>query len=197
MPRRPTSCAGRRRTTLPRSPAPPEAVRIATYDENSDGPPSALVVAPIAITKAVVEMRPVKALAPWGPEGPPLNGAWSAIAARHLDEARVDASSRALMRAKHPMDWSLGTPRELTDAQFDAMVRSFEQSMAEDAAHDEFVLHARIHEWFASWPGWDWPRLNAEVYKSLFRTPQSDPWLGLMPARAFTGIDADGLVPSR
>jgi hypothetical protein len=69
--------------------------------------------------------------------------------------------------------------------------------MAEDAAHDEFVLHARIHEWFASWPGWDWPRLNAEVYKRLFRTPQSDPWLGLMPARAFTGIDADGLVPSR
>jgi hypothetical protein len=145
----------------------------------------------------VIEIRPVKALTPWGPEGPPLNGAWTAIAARHLDDARVDASSRALMRAKHPMDWSLGTPRELTDAQFDAMVQSFEQSMAEDAAHDELVLHARIHEWFERWPGWDWPRLNAEVYERLFRTPQSDPWLGLMPARAFTGIDADGLVPSR
>jgi hypothetical protein len=95
------------------------------------------------------------------------------------------------------MDWSDAKPRELTGEEFEAVVQSFERSMGEDAAHDEFVLHARIHEWIANTPGMDWTRLNTMVYGTLFLTPRSDPWLGLMPARAFTAIDADGLVPGR
>jgi hypothetical protein len=94
------------------------------------------------------------------------------------------------------MDWSDARPRDLTGEQFDALVQSFERSMSEDAAHDEFVLHARIHEWIANAPGIDWSRLNTMVYGALFLTPRSDPWLGLMPARAFTAIEADGLVPA-
>jgi hypothetical protein len=177
--------------------APPGAVRFAAYDTSGNGPPSALVAAPMAASKAVVEIRPVRALVPWSAGPEPSTEAWAAIGARHLDDARVDASSRALMRAKHPMNWSDARPRELTTEEFGAVVRSFERSMAEDAAHDEFVLHARIHEWIANAPGMDWARLNTMVYAALFLTPKSDPWLGLMPARAFTAIDADGLVPAR
>jgi len=60
---------------------------------------------------------------------------------------------------------------------------------------NEYVLHSTIHEWFANQTA---PRnldeLNARVYAQLFLTPDSDPWLGLVPADTFTGLEANGLV---
>jgi hypothetical protein len=32
------------------------------------------------------------------------------------------------------------------------------------------------------------------VCREIFRTPGSDPWLGLVPPGAFTGIEDDGVV---
>jgi hypothetical protein len=32
------------------------------------------------------------------------------------------------------------------------------------------------------------------VYAELFLTPKSDPWLGLVPPGAFSGIENDGVV---
>jgi hypothetical protein len=37
-------------------------------------------------------------------------------------------------------------------------------------------------------------QLNAKVYAELFLTPDSDPWLGLVPRDTFTALEDDGLV---
>ena len=34
---------------------------------------------------------------------------------------------------------------------------------------------------------------NERVYGELFLTPSSDPWIGLVPADVFTGIEREGL----
>jgi hypothetical protein len=60
---------------------------------------------------------------------------------------------------------------------------------------NEYALHSKIHDWFASGTApKDLDRLNSKIYAELFLTPDSDPWLGLVPADTFTGLDNNGLV---
>jgi hypothetical protein len=61
------------------------------------------------------------------------------------------------------------------------------------AVRNEYLLHAKIHQWLSSAPA-EAHQLNAKVYAGLFLTPDSDPWLGLVPRDTFTGLENDGLV---
>jgi hypothetical protein len=159
--------------------------------------PPALAAVPAAMAKAVVEMPMVRAIAlPTGDfaELPPDQRPWPAIAARHAEDARLDARSIALMREKRPMDWSGGVPRPLDEAAFSALVARFERTMAEDTVRNEYLFHARILGWLARRPEIPLAELNRRVYAELFLTPKDDPWLGLVPPQAYTGIADDGVV---
>jgi hypothetical protein len=88
--------------------------------------------------------------------------------------------------------------RPLTDEEVDALVKGFESSMAADTAKNELVHHAVIHRWLGEAARTrsgddDFAKLNARVYAELFKTPASDPWLGLVPPSVFTGIQDDGI----
>jgi hypothetical protein len=74
------------------------------------------------------------------------------------------------------------------------MLENFASSAANDAVKNEYQLHRQIHEWFVagSAPG-DFDALNERVYAELFLTPSSDPWLGLAPPDAYTGLVGGGL----
>ena len=55
-------------------------------------------------------------------------------------------------------------------------------------------MHQTIHQWFAvANPPADFAPLNERVYAQLFLAPRSDPWLGLAPTNAWSGLDDDGL----
>jgi hypothetical protein len=153
----------------------------------------AAVAMPIAISKAFVE-RPLVGKLPGQPTPPADSVDWGAVAAHHLDESRLDPRAIAVLRSKHPMNWSSGTPTELDDAGFAQLVSSFERTMAQDALRNELVLHAQIRAWLQAQPTMTLDELNARVYREIFLTPATDPWLGLAPPGAFTGIDDDGLV---
>jgi hypothetical protein len=45
--------------------------------------------------------------------------------------------------------------------------------------------------------GTDVRELNDRVYAELFLTPNEDPWLGLVPAHTYSGLDGDGVFVSR
>jgi hypothetical protein len=51
-----------------------------------------------------------------------------------------------------------------------------------------------MHAWFANGSA---PReieaLNARVYAELFLTPDSDPWLGLLPPDTFAALENGGV----
>jgi len=113
---------------------------------------------------------------------------------RRLDEARLDESSRALVRKLQPTDWAR-EPRPLATDALASEEAILEAIVAADTEQNEMSLHAYVHGWFrdsTDLPGWE--ELNARVYRELFRTPADDPWLGFSTPLVFTGLPRDGIV---
>lgn len=155
--------------------------------------PDVAVAEPIAAPKAIVEMPMVAAVRAAG--APPLPSApaapppwWQALLQYRATQDALTAPSRALMRTK----LAPGS----TEQEFARRLAAFERSMAEDTVRNEFGLHRQLHAWFVADPSRSSERdaLDGRVYTELFLTPRSDPWLGLMPAEAFSGIEGDGIV---
>jgi hypothetical protein len=122
---------------------------------------------------------------------------WQRLAALPRHQVRLDERSMALMRRDHPDAVAAGR-RALSKARIEdplaRMLRNFAESAALDAVKNEYQLHRQIHAWFVegSAPG-DYDALNERVYAELFLTPSSDPWLGLAPPDAYTGLIGGGL----
>ena len=126
--------------------------------------------------------------------------AWTAIAARHAEDARLDDTSRALMRAKGvdaATAMRIAVSKRVVEDPMLKAFRNFERSMAVDTVKNEYDLHRTIHHWFVDGEVGAVDALNERVYAQLFRTPSSDPWLGLVPADTYAGLDGAGLVTSK
>lgn len=121
---------------------------------------------------------------------------WQRIAALPGHQVVLDERSVATMRRDHPDAANAGR-RAMSKAKIeDPLVRmllAFTTSAALDAVKNEYQLHRQIHEWFVdgSAPA-DFDALNERVYAELFLTPSSDPWLGLAPSDAYTGLVKGG-----
>lgn len=162
--------------------------------------PSAALAIPVAIGKSRVETPLVRFAVPKVPgESEELTALelvpWQKFAQFYKADAVLSPEGVQGLRRKNPQNWSNPqAPRNLTDAEFQAMLTAFQDSIAEDTAKNTLGLHTLIHSWFL---GADAPRtftaLNTKVYNTLFLTPKSDPWLGLVPARAFSGLERDGI----
>ena len=124
---------------------------------------------------------------------------WQKIAMLHWDQARLDPSAQRLIQFKQPPTAVEATRVAMTKAVVETpavrMLRNLQRSIAEDTVHNEYQLHAQIHEWFAngSAPA-NLEALNSKIYAELFLTPNSDAWLGLAPADAYSALDGGGLV---
>ncbi|MBE7491141.1 MAG: hypothetical protein HS108_05210 [Planctomycetes bacterium] len=101
------------------------------------------------------------------------------------------AAEKAVSRA---MGKSIMVERPLVKALTEAedklarMAANFEESLAIDTVRNEYQFHSQIHHWFARREVQDLATLNERVYREVFLTPRSDPWLGLAPADAFSGV---------
>jgi hypothetical protein len=168
----------------------PPARKTSSANAATRNPPRAETAARAAITKMVIVERPLLrgiSIAPKSLDPNAEDEAWAAIAALHAEGARLDQSSRALMRAKSP-------DRYASSDSFDRAANALERAIAEDTARNEYNLRRQIHDWFARGMATDdLGALNDKVYAELFLTPSSDKWLGLFPEESFTGIENDGV----
>ena len=90
----------------------------------------------------------------------------------------LSARSLALVRLKTGRQDVAGVAAELA-----------RNAMA-DGLRNEFVLHRRVHGWFvADNAATDFASVNERVYTQIFRTPASDPWLGLRAADVWDAIE--------
>ena len=163
-------------------------------DQTKSDPPAAEVAAPRAITKVSLERSVLRRISfkPSLLDPKAEDAAWAKIGELHSEDARLDASSRALIRSKNPTLYGAAT-QSARDA-LETIVRNLERSIAEDTARNEYIFHAKIHEWFAAGAALqEVDRLNERVYADLFLTPGSDPWLGLFSQDSYTGIENDGV----
>jgi hypothetical protein len=157
-------------------------------------PPRAQVAVGGAITKAAME-RPVLRGISSSPrilDPTAEDAAWGNIAALHAQDARLDESSRMLIRAKNLGLYGGSEPA--ARASVERAWNELERAIAKDTVRNEYVLHTKIHEWFVRAAAtFDLATLNDRVYAELFLTPASDPWLGLFPGDSYTGIENDGI----
>lgn len=104
----------------------------------------------------------------------------------------LDERSRALvttLQASVPEGVTKPTPAALR-----AVVGRFEQSIVADTAINDLLLRPQISSYIASTGTIDFDTLNAFVYRVVFFTPASDPWLNLLPRDEFTGLPGDGVL---
>jgi hypothetical protein len=124
---------------------------------------------------------------------------WAKLAALHVGDVRLDAPSLALMRRKHP-DAATAARLALSKVRVEdplvRVAREFERTLSEDTVRNEYLFHAKIHQWFsgAGATTRTMEELNRRVYAELFLTPESDPWLGLRVDGVYSAIEGDGVV---
>jgi hypothetical protein len=123
---------------------------------------------------------------------------WAKIALLHRADAQLDYPAQSLIASKSATAFQASQraiSKRLVENPFLRAWRNLQRSIAEDTVHNEFLLHRQIHDWFVQGvaPA-DLNGLNRKVYAELFLMPESDPWLGLAPAEAFSGLEANGLV---
>jgi len=150
--------------------------------------PTARRAAAVAMTKRVMEIVPaITVEVPrdrTGLETATDAEAWQKLANLYTKEAKLTPASLAVMRAKAANEATLAT-----------VVKTFEQSIAIDTVRNEYLLHGKLHDWLAAAPNLrDINGFNRRVYNELFLTPDSDPWLGLLPAEAYNGVANGGVV---
>ena len=182
--------------------ADPATANVGTISTNL--PPTARMAGRLAFSKSAVESPVLRLLQPKSSPGPaPTRGeiddvTWTRLAALHADDARLDGSAKAVVASKNlPLFEAseLATSKRLVENPLLTTWRNLERSISEDSVRNEFLLHARIHEWFVQGIApRDLPSLNSKVYAELFLMPETDPWLGLAPANTFTGLPGEGLV---
>jgi hypothetical protein len=163
-------------------------------------PPSARAAARVAMAKAVVESSLVNAISYDTQKLEALTDeeTWNKLAALHLADAKLDASSIAIIRRQNPYLSDGGSASRSAAASSDPMARlvqNFERVIALDTVRNEYRLRSRLHAWLLSNRArLDTETFNERVYAELFLTPSSDPWLGLVQPDTYTGLSNDGIV---
>jgi hypothetical protein len=165
----------------------------ASVAEGDGSPKPAQSAAPVAVSKATLEIKTVRSIglnggAPGAASPETEASAWARIAALHDGDVKLDAASLAVMRSQYQAS-------PITDEAFSRMVKNLERNLALDSVRNRYLIHNRIHQWFADGTAkQDVDALNEQVYAKLFLTPGSDPWMGLVTPDTYSGLVDDGLI---
>ena len=126
---------------------------------------------------------------------------WDQIAALHLPETKLDDASLAVIRGQNPTPAAAGQLAVTKGEAENPLVRMLAKlhtSIAVDTVRNEYDLHRKLHQWLAAGPAArDIETLNDKVYAELFLTPRTDPWIGLVPADVYTGLQNNGVAPAK
>jgi hypothetical protein len=153
----------------------------------------------MTMSKAMIEVRPLRSLGAslrakaYSPDEVALWAAAGGTIYPYGSRPVLDNRSRHLVLQLHAGN----LPENLrgTDAQHTAVLSQLEQHILADSALNQLVLRTQISREIVRRAGSaDFASLNTWVYANVFHTPAADPWLGLVPRNAFTGLPGDGVV---
>ena len=141
----------------------------------------------VTITKAAIERPDLRRFAPEVGPGGGDDTRW-VVLGKSMYDGTLDASSRALVERLHTAAYPA------TSAQLTVLRERLEGNIAGDTAIDELLLRPRISRRIVEGGGHlDVASLNDWIYREVFHTPKTDPWLGLLPRTDFTGLPGDGV----
>ena len=162
----------------------------------TDGKPTAIEVAPLAITKMISEATMLRSMTAGATELGTLTDAdtWTKMASLHLADAKLDARSISLIKRKTRNAFTADNSKTKPEIALANLVRKLEMNIALDTVRNEYLLHPKLHAWLTLNSVRDnVDALNDKVYAELFLTPASDPWLGLFSADTYTALENGGI----
>jgi hypothetical protein len=158
----------------------------------------AIAIAPLAVTKAVTETSVLKSINAGAEALGKITDevAWTKIAFRHIQDAKLDERSIGLMKRQTKELFKAADSSGLTpDMKMMNLLQRLQLNVALDTVRNEYLLHTKLYAWLTTDKGRsDLEGLNKKVYAELFLTPASDPWLGLFSAETYVAIDGGGVV---
>ena len=157
----------------------------------------AIAIAPLAMTKAVTETSILRSITAGADALGKITDevAWTKIAFRHIQEAKLDERSIGLMKRQTKDLFSANDGTGLTpDMKLMNLLQKLRLNIALDTVRNEYLLHTKLYAWLIADRGRsDVNELNKKVYAELFLTPATDPWLGLFSPEVYTALDGGGL----
>lgn len=121
---------------------------------------------------------------------------WQLLAAHEATRVEFDEASRRVIASQNPTAFAAGrlaVTKSVVESPLVRLLRNLRDNVALDTVRNEYVLHRRVHEWFASAPAMPVAPLTDRVYAELFLMPRQDPWLGLVAPDAYTGLQDAGV----
>jgi hypothetical protein len=170
-------------------------------NEPKDGT-DAIDVAPRAVTKMVTETRILVNIG--GKQyllSPGLNDnfsrydaginleSWTKLSNLYAGATVFDDSSVAFIKRQN-------AKTGLTAAQFSSLLTNLKTYVALDTTRNDFLFHTELYEWLDQQRAkpLDIESFNSKVYAELFKTPDSDKWLGLYNTDVYTALDGNGII---
>ena len=150
----------------------------------------AILAAPMAMSKAIVvdEYSILRVYDDFAKYEPVLDlDDWTKFAAAYAPAKKLDANSIALIRRQN-------RKTGLTEDEFKNLFARLDSFISIDTTRNDFLFHEKLYEWLSRTPYVDLENFNARVYDEIFKTPNSDKWLGLYSSDVYTALDGNGIV---
>lgn len=165
---------------------------------STDGAPRAIDIAPLAMTKMISEINMLRAITRDAEAlGKVTDEAtWNKIALQYISDATLDKRSIGLIRRQtRRLFENKDRSARPAETDFANLLRKLQMSIALDTVRNEFMLHTKLHAMLAADPmRFDVEKLNEKVYAEIFKTPKSDPWLGLFSSETYMALEAGGIT---
>ncbi len=173
----------------------PKGLRVVSGLNSST--PSAISIAPLAMTKMVTEASTLRSLVATGDAFAAVTdqAAWNKIALLHLADAKLDARSTGLIQRQIQSVLLTAASDTRPDTTLSNLLKTLQMNIALDTVRNEYMLHRTLYAWLIVDSGRsDFEALNKKVYAELFLTPGSDPWLGLFSPETYMALENGGMV---
>lgn len=149
---------------------------------------TALEVAPRATAKMVTEMTILRGLYDnfYRFEPQIISEDWKKLAGIYTGEVEFDANSQAFIKRQN---------KNLNAAELISLINNLKTYVALDTTRNESLFHTNLYQKLneARIKNSDLEKFNSKVYAEIFKTPDSDKWLGLYTTDVYTALDGNGI----
>lgn len=166
---------------------------IASAKVNFTEPKETIVALPVmerAMSKAIVvdEVSLLRVYDDFSRFEPQIDlDAWNKLAKIYSPASGIDTASNAFIRRQNKTTG-------LSEAEFAGLFAKLENFVALDTTRNDFLFHTKLYESLNARRSMNLEAFNSQVYDVLFKTPDSDKWLGLYSTDVYTALDGNGFV---
>ena len=112
---------------------------------------------------------------------------WNELARVYSPSPTLDANSVAFVRRQN-------VKTGLTETEFAGLFAKLDNFIALDTTRNDFLFHTKLYKMLNDGDAGDIEQFNTLVYAEIFKTPNSDKWLGLYSPDVYTALDGNGFI---